>query len=329
MSDLTTEKPFQSDRLKEAYGKLFSSGVLMQVHVSKWGMASKLAMADLKVEKELPSALFQLGKKLLIPAEEKNKFERLEGKARAILGKHAFVFPIAQAHFVPGNKIMTVLAELEEVKKEYNTQVDAFLANYEVLKAETIAKYPEYQDVLAPYYPPVAELRHKFGFRVSQFQVDFPKEMHEVSVQDVLTQQDAKEEALTAYKRQMAEQYDQALETMHTFVNESVATLREEAAKVCSHVYQKIKRGEPVIRTNINTISEMITNFEAMNFFEDAQVAEQLGNLKRLVNSDADFRLDEAAVVNLSQALQSVVEKATMEQDVSSLTGSYFRSISL
>jgi len=324
MTEITTTDP-----LKAAYDKVFSSGALIQVHVSKWSMSSKLDSADLKVEKDIPQGLFQLGRKLLISSEEKSKFDRLDAKARNLLNSYAFPFPIAQAHFVPKNKVLEVMHELNKIKEEYTTLTDVFLVNYGQLKNDMLAKHPEYADVLEPYYPAVDKLRSKFGFSFTQFKIEFPKEVSGSSLEEVVTQYEAKEEAVAQYKAMMAEQYQQALGTMNNFVQESVQTLRREAAKACSYVYEKIKRKELVNRSNLNTITEMITNFEALNFFNDTAVSTQLNRLKQTVESDVDFRFDEDAIAGLSSALEAVVVQATSREDITSLTDNYLRDITV
>jgi Protein of unknown function (DUF3150) len=325
--EIATTTDTQENSLQNAYSKLFASGVLMQVHVSKWSMESKLEFKDLGLPVEIPQELFKSGKKLLMPEEEKNKFIRLEGKARRILESHAFQFPIAQAHFVPSNKIITVMQELDVVRVEFNKMVDVFIENYEALKTATLDKYPQYRGVLEPHYPSVSAVKSKFGFSVSNFQIDFPKELKETSFQELLIQQGAKAEVVAEYKKQMEASYNEALGTMHTFVNDAVSTLRTEAAKACTFVRNKIANGEPVTKTNLTTITEMITNFETMNFFNDSSVSTQLAQLKRLVTSEGDFRNDTDAIQSLSQALQAVTTAATTDVDVSDLTTTYFRAI--
>ncbi len=319
--------PTQENSLQKAYTKIFESGVLMQVHVSKWSMESKLDFKDLKLPVEIPAELFKSGKKLLMPEEEKNKFVRLEGKARRILESHAFKFPIAQAHFVPSNKIITVMQELDVVRVEWDAAVNTFIANYDALKTAILDKFPQYRDVLEPHYPSVEAVRSKFGFGVSNFQIDFPKELRETSFQELLAQQGAKEEVIAEYRKQMEASYNEALNTMHTFVSDSVNTLRTEATKACVFVRQKIANKEPITKTNLTTITEMINNFEIMNFFNDSLVSNQLADLKRLVTSDGDFRNDADAISALSAALQTVVDAANSQTDVSDLTTSYFRAI--
>lgn len=326
MSDITTQT---ADPLKAAYEKVFAAGALIQVRVSKWSMSSQLTSSDLKVEKDIPTGLFQLGRKLLISPAEKSKFDRLEAKARNLLNSYAFPFPIAQAHFVPKNKVIEVMQELEKCKAQYAELTETFLANYAQFKADMLTKHPEYADVLEPYYPSVEKLRPKFGFSFSQFKIEFPKEVTGVSLDELLVQHEAKEEAVEQYKAMMATQYQEALGTMHSFVQESVSTLRSEAAKACSYVYGKIQRKEQITKTNLNTITEMIGNFESLNFFNDTAVNQQLQRLKQTVTSDVDFKLDEDAIAGLSNALQAVVAKATSTEDLTSLTDDYLRDITV
>ena len=63
----------------------FKDGVLLTLNVSKWSGAKKLEPADLGLSPEDIPDFMRLGRKLLIPENERNSFTQVENNARNYL----------------------------------------------------------------------------------------------------------------------------------------------------------------------------------------------------------------------------------------------------
>jgi hypothetical protein len=80
---------------------IYTDGVLTDVNVRYWTAAILLNAEDMGLKKADIVEAFKLGKKLLIPAEVIHEFRAIEGRARRVVEKNSFQFPIGNARFVP------------------------------------------------------------------------------------------------------------------------------------------------------------------------------------------------------------------------------------
>lgn len=112
-------QPQAPNALNERFQRLFRDGKLVQLHVSKWSMATRLNREDLPlVANAVLPDFVKLGNKMLVSEEQLKKFAALENAARSYLRAHAHPFPIAQAHFVPHRTLTTVIEKLPRIPYE-------------------------------------------------------------------------------------------------------------------------------------------------------------------------------------------------------------------
>jgi hypothetical protein len=322
---MTTE---QSTTLEQKFSKLFQDGKLVQVHVSKWGMSYQIDEKDLELEEALP-AFFKLGKKMLIDDDIRNQFTRIEARARNYLKDNSYKFPIADAHFVTHKKVICVYEELLKYKTEFDTATEKFIDNYEQHKTDMLAKFPNYKELLEPYYPPIQHIRDKFGFSISVFEVAFPKKLKSLSLEELQAKDESVKELKKKYEEQMEQQYNAAFIQMNEFVAESVKALRSQVVEVFDTIAQKIKNREVISSRNIQSVRTIVDEFEAMDFFDDAIVKEKLAVVKALVNEDHDFKDNFKVINKLQTALTEVLISTKDMSDIDKITGNYFRKIDL
>lgn len=328
----------QTEQLNNRFRSLFRDGKLVHVHVSKWGMGVPLREADLGLEaqpeaeqekKEAVPTFVSLGRKWLFKPEVRNKFGRIEGQARAYLLNNSHVFPIASAHFVPKKKLVEVINHLSELQTEYETAVNDFVTNYDKYKQDMLDAHPEHKDILENCYPPVDKVRNKFSFSVSSFEIAFPEELKQVGLVEIQAQNEAIDEAKGKYEAQMAKQYQQSVQQMQEFIKESALALRKEVVTLFETVTKKIVNKEVISATNIKSIKEMITGFDSMDFFDDAEVKKKLAAVKALVESGKDFKDDNEARAQLHSLVTSAIETANSMSDIDQVTGGYIRKLDL
>jgi len=315
--------------LDRYYDKLFSTGVLISIHISRWSMSTSLKESDLEIEK-VPD-IIKLGKKMLVKPVLFNQFAQIEQRARLYLKRMSNRFPIAEAHFVAFHNLEEVRKQLETYKEEFNILVDSFVENYEQYKTEALAAYPEYADVLRPAYPSVNEIRGKFNFEYSEFRINMPNELQEVNIR-VLLEEEAQvaatvNEAKEHYNQQAAKQ----LEQITNFVDNSIKELRESVNSVFAVIINKINKGDVVSDVNKNTLLKKIQDFEKLNIFGDKVLEERITEVQTFLAENRDLKskdnVDDRNA--LKEFLLDVKTVAENTSDISSITGEYLRALEI
>ena len=327
------DKPLEVADLNNRFNNLFRSGKLVQIHVSKWGMSYQLSEEDLGLApvegaRSAVPDFIQLGKKMLFTNDVRLKFSRIESAARRYLKEHSHKFPIADAHFVNQKALIKVMSALNQFKADYEAATNEFILNYEKNKLQMFELYPDHRKTLEPYYPQVENVRSKFGFSISIFEISFPKKLKNVTLNEVLAQNLAVEAAQKKYEAQMQEQFDNSVKQMEAFVKEAALGMRGQVIEIFDVIAKKIQNREVVSTTNLKTLKSVIDEFDVLDFLNDAKVKEQLSVVKRLVNSGADFSSD-AALEKLQAAVTTTLETAKNMTDVDALTGGYIRNLDL
>lgn len=315
--------------VRKYYDKLFQDGFLVSVHVSKWGMSTHLEKDDLDYKDKALPDIFKLGKKMLIKPERLNAFIRLEGKARRYLDANSYDFPVSDAHFVPKKAIATVLDTLAKFQQEYLALKDTFVQNYEVYKAEVLEDYPDLAEELAKAYPPVTHIGRKFDFRISMYEIQMPNELGEVDIQSLITRDKAEQEVKKEFESRLRAHYESALTSIETFTENAAVMLRDQVVAICKTVKDKIKKKELVSKKNIEMLREEIENFRTLNFFDDVAVAKELAVLEEAIAGNINYKTDTEALEQLDSALTGVMEKASKIDDLTTISGNYFRAIKL
>lgn len=327
-----SDKPISdlTESVKRYYDKLFQDGFLVSVHVSKWSMSTSLNKEDVKFsDKDEVPAIFKLGRKMLIEQEVFNQFGRLESRARRYLDSHSFNFHIAEAHFVPKKKIAVVLDTLDKFKQEYLALRDNFVENYEAHKTKVLETYVDLADELRGEYPDAKDIKGKFDFNVSLFELRMPQELGEVDIQSLITRDKAEATVKQEMENRLKDHYKQSLTKIETFTQEAATVLRGQVVSMCKTVKDKIASGEVVSKRNIQMIREEIANFRTLNFFEDKAVEDELDKLGQIVAGNVNYKTDKEALEELNAALGGVMERATNISDLADISGKYFRAIKI
>lgn len=318
----------QSTDLNNRFQRLFRDGKLLQVHVRKWSMATRLNETDLPLVTgtKLPD-FFKLGDKMLIDDGEMKKFVAVESSARNYLRGHALPFPIAQAHFVPNKVLLGVLEKLDEFRDKYMGLVTTFVANYEALKEGMLTKHAEHRAILLPYYPSAEHVRAKFEFHVGMFQVSFPRQMREIDLASVQAEATAREGMKRKFEAEWQRQYSQSMQQVDSFLREAVTSMRSRVVEVFETIARKIRNREVVSVTNLKTMGSIIEAFDGLDFLDDKSVRTKLDAVKTLIGSGRDFKSDQLALQHLGMAVDDVLDVARETTDLDTLTGDYIRKI--
>jgi hypothetical protein len=294
----------------------YKDGVLMTLTVTKWGGAKKLEPQDLGLNADEVPDFMRLGKKLLIPKEEREAFVQTENNARNALERASFPFPVGGARFLPNKVLMKVLQELEEYKWVYMDLAASFKDRYHLIREDMLAKYPEHREKLEPFYPPVHLLEKRFSFEWAIFVIE-----------DATYEAKNGEEVAAAYEKfkiNLEEQFDK-------FLSDVVIDLRFQVQETCLKIVDRVKAGEIINAHSIGAVHRMIEKFKTLNFIGDQTIEKKLEELRGQLNSGRtpeDFK-DETARQALRGAAEAVAKQAAEIGDISVITGEYKRRIQL
>jgi hypothetical protein len=330
---------------------LFNDGFLVDLNVSYWSAARKLREEDMGLEDV--SEAFSLGKKLLIPYEVMHQFKLIESRARALIDKSSFKFPIGSARFIPKKKFTKVIEELKAFQAKYKELVTDLVTNYqkyrdlmhpiyekaaddayktklsqsgsqqtELLQDDKQKFIDEFMARIEACYPSVGSLESKFAIDLAIFEVALPK-IREGNASEAVESLELQQQVADEYRSQMKTK-------ITSFVDNVVGVLRQEAIDMCKHVSNNITEGKVVNGRTLGTITTFIDKFRDMNFVGDTTVEESLNSLRKEIldaHPVSAFSDDEELKIELQRRLNLIAEQAASTTDINSVSGEYRRKI--
>ena len=291
----------------------FKDGVLMTLHINKWTGAKKLDPADLGLTADQIPDFMKLGRKLLIPEEERNVFVQIENNARNALERESFAFPAGGARFVPRVRLLDVDAKLKEYKAAFNDAVQSLLTRYHDIQEKMFAMYPEHRGKLEMFYPAAHRVERAFSFDWLVFEIG-PVGMREG-------------ETVEAYERFKAElqiQFDQ-------FLGDVVLDLRFKVQETCLRVADRVSKGEIINGNSIKSLNTCIDRFKSLNFIGDTKIEVQLDALRATLQTvDAGkLKENESLQKELGAQAAAIAKEAADITDISDITGQYKRHLEM
>ena len=291
----------------------FKDGVLCTLHVSRWSGAKKLDPSDLGLRPEDVPEFMRLGRKLLIPPEERNVFVQIEQNARNAMDRESFPFPVGGARFVPRNRILKADQELREYKDQYQAAVDSFIERYHLIREEMLQRYPEHRDKLEPFYPASHWVQRSFAFSWTVFEIG------ETGIREGETA-----EVYEQFRQNLREQVDK-------FLGEGVIDLRYQIQETCGKLAQRVEQGEVITQQGLQSVKNIIQKFENLNFVGDERIETELNRLRENLNgvSAKDLKENDALTSLLGNIAKGVAREAANISDVSAVTGGYKRRLEM
>jgi hypothetical protein len=143
-------------------------------------------------------------------------------------------------------------------------------------------------------YPSNLEIRKRFAFETRLFQIAAPDGIR-LEVAEGIAEIEVADD-----RRRIAEDASRRLqEDVNAFIRESVASLREETAKLATEVLATIDGSENgVHQRTLNRLGSFIDSFRSLNFAGDQQLEATLEKFRRdlLTRSAEDYRNDGTAM---------------------------------
>lgn len=157
-------------------------------------------------------------------------------------------------------------------------------------------------------FPPAGDIAKRFGFETRLFQIAAPDSIR-LEVAEGMEQLEVADD-----RRRIAEDASRRLQTdLDGFIRESVASLRDETAKLASEVLATIDSSETgVHQRTLNRLTTFIDSFRSLNFAGDQQLEATLERFRRdlLTRSAEDYRKDSGAMTSLTEGLSRLRESA-------------------
>ncbi len=295
-------------------------GVLISVSVRFWRAAKKLQAADLGLDPhDVAERLISLGHKRLLPKDALAAFALIESRAHALVEASTFPFMNGIARYLPNAKLSDVTHRLALLESEFNGARTDFAAEYGRLRNEAIQEWHEAAGRLVrdparvvatinAAFPTPDRLERYFSFTTSLFQVRAPEALESelIATADQQAIVEARARAATEAKARIAE-------GLETFVQDAVASLREQTASLCDEMLASMRDGKSGIhQRTLNRLVDFIDRFKQLNFAGDRDLEARLEEVRRqfLTRSAEEYRDSDSARRKLDAGIRGLAEEA-------------------
>lgn len=295
-------------------------GVLVATSVRYWRGCKRLNPEDLGLDPaHVSDRLIQLGHKRLIPRDALSAFALIESRTHAAVECCSFPFLGGIGRFVPNARLSGLKDQLDKLQDEFREALLGFIAGYAPLREAAMIEWREAARnlngsaerliaTIEQSFPPAGDIAKRFGFETRLFQIAAPDSIR-LEVVEGVEQLEVAED-----RRRIAEDASRRLNAdIDGFIRESVASMREETARLAEEVLATINGSENgVHQRTLNRLTTFIDSFRTLNFAGDQQLEGTLERFRRelLTRSAEDYRNDTGAMASLTDGLARLRESA-------------------
>lgn len=295
-------------------------GVLISASIRFWRGCKRLNAEDLGLDPaHLSDRLIQLGHKRLIPRDALAAFSLIESRTHATVESSSFPFLGGIGRYVPNPRLGDLTDKLAKLSQEFREATDNFIAGYTPLRESAMAEWREAArhlngsaehliTTIEQSFPPAGDIARRFAFETQLFQIAAPENIR-LEVAEGIAQFEVADD-----RRRIAEDATRRLQTdLDGFIRESVASLRQETAKLAGDVLATIDESKHGIhQRTLNRLASFIESFRSLNFAGDQQLEATLERFRRdlLHRSAEDYRNDPGAMASLTDGLNRLRENA-------------------
>ena len=220
---------------------------------------------------------------------------------------------------MPNPRLGDLTDNLEKLRDEFREATLDFVAGYSPLRDSAMAEWREAAQhlngsaerliaTIEQSFPPAGDIAKRFAFETRLFQIAAPDSIR-LEVAEGMEQL-----AVAEDRRRIADDASRRLQAdLDGFIRESVASLREETARLATEVLATIDGSENgVHQRTLNRLTTFIDSFRALNFAGDQQLEQTLERFRHeLLNRSAeDYRNDRGAMTSLTDGLNRLRENA-------------------
>ena len=299
---------------------LTREGVLINVSVRYWRAAKKLRAEDLGLDpNDVTDRLISLGHKKLLPRDALARFALIESRAHALVEASTFPFLNGLGHFLPNRKLEEVTGTLQGLETEFTAAKEQFMSEYANLRVEAAREWYEAARKLVKdpdrlvatieaAFPRPNQMDRYFAYSVNLFQISVPKRLETelVSLGDQQGIVSARQQAADQARRQITAGVDR-------FVQDCVASLREQTAQLCQDMLTSMKDGKSgVHQKTLNRLVGFIDQFRQLNFAGDQELEAQLEGVRKqfLGRTAEEYRDSDSARSKMTAGIQRLAETA-------------------
>ncbi|MEO5917249.1 MAG: DUF3150 domain-containing protein [Luteolibacter sp.] len=295
-------------------------GVLISTSVRYWRGCKRLNAEDLGLNPaHVSDRLIQLGHKRLIPRDALSAFALIESRANATVESSSFPFLGGIARFVPNARLGDLTDRLDKLKDEFREATLDFVAGYSPLRDTAMGEWREAAQQLngsaerlihtiEQSFPPAGDITKRFAFEMRLFQIAAPDSIR-LEVAEGIEQMEVAED-----RRRIADDASRRLQSdLDGFIRESVASMRQETARLAEEVLATINGSENgVHQRTLNKLTSFIDSFRSLNFAGDQQLEATLEKFRRdlLTQSAEHYRNNSGAMTSLTDGLSRLRESA-------------------
>jgi hypothetical protein len=295
-------------------------GVLVATSVRYWRGCKKLSPEDLGLDPaHVSDRLIQLGHKRLIPKEALQTFALIESRVQATVESSSFPFLGGIGRFVPNPRLGDLTDNIEKLRDEFREATLDFVAGYGPLRENALAEWREAAQhmngsaerliaTIEQSFPPAGDIAKRFAFETRLFQIAAPDSIR-LEVVEGMAQIEAAED-----RRRIADDATRHMQAeLEAFIRDSVASLREETARLATEVLATIDgSSNGVHQRTLNRLTTFIDNFRSLNFAGDQQLEQTLERFRRelLSRTAEEYRNNSGAMANLNEGLSSLRDSA-------------------
>ena len=261
------------------------------VSSSAWSGTDRLNAEDLGLEEV--EDIFKLGKKNLIPDDERVSLRRASQQVNALLASQGKSFlNLRGAYIIPDSKLISVNEGIERIIEKNQEILDNFLERYPMIKTEMIAEYP----VLAnANWPTEEKIRRKFRIHKNVFQVSGVN-VNEADPLDLIA-------AKRHFQQELSQSYDE-------MVREILREAHQAIIDVCEDLTKRIlETGDKVTETTLKKPKKIIEQYmNIAEVFDHREMLDEIHRLKTVVDqaNAKEIREDYAMAQEFANAVREV-----------------------
>jgi hypothetical protein len=310
-------------------------GVLVSTSIKYWRGCKRLKPEDLGLDAtKISKRLIALGQKRLIAKDALSDFALIESRTHAMVEGASFPFLGGIARFVPNPNLTATVDRLEKLRGEFLEATERFVEGYSPLRDKAMAEWREVAHQLPgnaehliatieQSFPPSGAIAKRFSFEFQIFQITAPESIR-LEITNGITDFEASES-----RQRIANEATRRMQTdLDSFIRESVASLRQETARLASDVLATIDASDKgVHQRTLNRIGTFIDSFRTLNFAGDQELETTLEQFRRdLLNRSAEeYRNDSGAMASLTDGLNRLRENAVqlVREDASDIVSRF------
>lgn len=324
---------------KQVAFDLYKTGVVADLSFGTWGAATKLKEEDLGL-KDIPSDKISLGRKKLLKKDRFKEINSTLSDAYYFFRRNSFEFPFGEARFVPYarlDKIVEKMGEcekkfyesIEDLFKEYDEDRELMIKEYDLVFDEILNQRNNVSDServvrkeillsnLKSKYPTIQELRKKFWFDFTIFEVQSP-EFRKIGTDEAVEKSAGFIKTQQMYQEKVSRKLD-------IFLEDVVSRLKKMVLDIVSKLNKRVE-DDSIKMSSVNSFLKFAEAFREMDFV-DSGIDKAIGELsKKLEGVDKSRLNDQKFIESLNKELEKVKDAAD-SIDYSKILGRFKRNL--